>query len=73
MANWEAGRCLLRKLRAAKGISQERLSELSNVARSTISALENDKYVINDLTVARSLASALDCRIDDLYQWTRTK
>lgn len=69
MADWKAGRCLLKELRNSKGWTQEFLSESSGVPRSTISSLENNKYVLDDLSIAYSLAYSLGCVIDDLYDW----
>lgn len=71
MANFEAGRCCIRELRVKKGWSQETLSELAGVPRSTISSLETNKYVCEDLPTAHSIAQALGCSMDDLYKWTR--
>jgi DNA-binding XRE family transcriptional regulator len=66
-----AGRCLLKNLRHAAGLTQEALSSLSGVSKSTISALENNRYVLNDLAIAKSLVKPLNCDIDDLYEWVK--
>jgi DNA-binding XRE family transcriptional regulator len=42
---------------------------VSGVPKSTISALENNKYVLKDLSIAKSLVKPLKCVIDDLYEW----
>lgn len=73
MANIEAGRCYIRKLRTEKGLTQEQLAELSSVPRSTISSLENNKYVIEDLPTAKAIAKVLGCVIDDLYEWKKIR
>lgn len=69
MPKWKAGRCLLKDLRSAAGLTQDELSISSGVPKSTISGLENNRYVLNDLSIARSLAKSLNKKIDDLYEW----
>lgn len=71
MPKYKAGRCLLKDLRLAAGLTQDALSLSSGVAKSTISALENNRYILNDLSIARSLVKPLNCKIDDLYEWVR--
>jgi DNA-binding XRE family transcriptional regulator len=71
MPKYKAGRCLLKDLRIAAGLTQESLSIASGVPKSTISALENNRYVLTDLSVAKSLAKSLNKAIDDLYEWVK--
>lgn len=68
MAHIEAGRCLLNQLRIPKGLTQQNLADLTSISRSTISAYENNRYVMT-LEDAKSIADKLGCRIDDLYNW----
>lgn len=71
MLKYEAGRCLLKDLRLAAGLTQDALSLASGVPKSTISALENNRYVLGDLSIAKSLVKPLNRVIDDLYEWVR--
>lgn len=71
MANIEAGRCYIRTLRTLKGMTQKELSIASGVPQSTISSLETNKYVVEDLPTAKAIARVLGCVIDDLYEWIR--
>ena len=52
-------------LRAAKGLSQDELSELTGISQTMISAFERG---IKDITLTRAkrLAAALGCSIEDL-------
>lgn len=52
--------------RVEKGLSQERLSEISNVSRPYISNLENEKQTPS-YSIAFKLAQALDTTSDELF------
>lgn len=57
----------LKEIREEKGITQERLEELSGVSRQTISAIENnDKYQAKTGTLI-ALANALGTTVDNLF------
>ena len=44
----------LKKLREERGISQEKLSELSGISRTTLSKIENNEEVsVNTRTIAK--------------------
>lgn len=55
----------LKEIREEKGITQERLEELSGVSRQTISAIENnDEYQAKTgtlLALAKALGTTVDC------------
>ncbi|PZD95197.1 XRE family transcriptional regulator [Paenibacillus sambharensis] len=70
MAIIKPGRCLIREIRKHKGLSQQRLADLSGVSQTTISNLENNRYLAS-LTDAKSISIVLRCNIDDLYSWLR--
>jgi len=56
----------LRKLRKAKGLSQERLARLANVANNTIVKIEAGKNKNPTLETLRKVAKALDISVDEL-------
>ena len=56
----------LRKLREAKGLSQEKLARLADVANHTIIKLEAVKNQNPTLDTLKKIAKALDISIDDL-------
>ena len=57
----------IREAREEKGMTQERLSELSGVSRCTISALENgiDRNTTSKTLLA--IASALGLKVEDIF------
>lgn len=57
----------LEKIRLSKGLSQNRLAELSGVHQQTISLIEKGKPIQN-LRQVRKLASALNCNPSDLVE-----
>jgi transcriptional regulator with XRE-family HTH domain len=56
----------IKKLRAEKGISQEKLAELSDLHRTYIGSLEMGKRNVS-LENINKLAIALDCEISELF------
>ena len=56
----------IKKLRTEKGISQEKLAELSDLHRTYIGSLEMGKRNIS-LENINKLAIALDCKISELF------
>ncbi len=56
----------IRELRKEKGISQEILSQMCNVSRQTINAIENNKYDPT-LSLAFQLAKVLEVTVDVLF------
>lgn len=57
----------LEKIRISKGLSQNRLAELSGVHQQTISLIEKGKPIQN-LRQAKKLAKALNCNPSDLVE-----
>lgn len=70
MALYAAGRCLLKSLRSAKGLSQRDLAALVDIPQSTVSNHERRNYLMT-VEDARSYCRVLDCSLDDLYEWKR--
>ena len=56
----------LRKLREEKGLSQERLARLADVANNTIIKIEAGKNRNPTLDTLKKIAKALDVSVDNL-------
>ena len=54
----------LKEIREEKGITQEKLEELSGVSRQTISAIENNEEYQAKVGTLMALAKALDTTVD---------
>jgi transcriptional regulator with XRE-family HTH domain len=58
----------LRKLREAKGLSQEKLARLADVANNTIIKIEAGKNQNPTLDTLKKIANVLEVSIDDLIK-----
>ena len=61
---------LLNNLEAARktaGLTQQELSELAEVSRKSINAIENGVYVPSTV-LALKIAETLGCRVEDLFR-----
>ena len=61
---------LLNNLEAARksaGLTQQQLSELAEVSRKSINAIENGVYVPSTV-LALKIAETLGCSVEDLFQ-----
>jgi len=58
----------LRKLRKAKGLSQEKLARLADIANNTIVKIEAGKNKNPTLDTLQKIAKALGVSIDDLIK-----
>ena len=56
----------LRKLRESKGLSQEKLARLSDVANNTIVKIEAGKNLNPTLDTLKKIAKALTISVDEL-------
>jgi len=56
----------LKKARETKGLSQEKLARLADVANNTIIKIEGGKNQNPTLDTLKKIAKALDISIDDL-------
>ena len=56
----------LRKLREAKGLSQEKLARLADVANNTIIKIESGKNQNPTLDTLKKISKALEVSVDDL-------
>lgn len=58
----------LRKMREAKGLSQEKLARMADVANNTIIKIETGKNQNPTLDTLKKIAKALEVSVDDLIQ-----
>jgi len=58
----------LRKLRETKGLSQEKLARLADVANNTIIKIEAGKNLNPTLDTLKKISKALEVSIDDLIK-----
>jgi len=58
----------LKKLREKKGLSQDRLAKLADIANNTIIKIEQGKNINPRLDTLKRIAKALDVSVDDLIQ-----
>ncbi|TCZ76148.1 XRE family transcriptional regulator [Paenibacillus albiflavus] len=65
---YRPGRCLLRHLLIQRKKTQQWLVEETGIDKYRISDYANNRGVMS-LPTAKTIASALDCPIDDLYEW----
>ena len=56
----------LKKLREKKGLSQDRLAKLADVANNTIIKIEQGENANPTLDTLKKVAKALDVSVDDL-------
>lgn len=59
--------CRLEKIRKRKKMTQRELSERTGIAITTLSAYENNKWIMSTPTLW-TVAKALNCRVDSLYK-----
>lgn len=61
-------RCRLRSILRAKKMRQIRLAQMVGMSKQQVSDYVNERMIMS-LETARRFARALDCYIDDLYDW----
>ena len=62
----------IRALRSTRGLTQEQLAAACEVTRQTIIALEAGKYAPS-LELAFKLALALQCKLEEVFQYVEKK
>lgn len=62
------GKCLLLEILNSKYMTQADLVEKTGIAKSQISEYISNKSTMS-LNTAKVIALALNCSIDDLYEW----
>lgn len=58
----------LKKLREKKGLSQDRLAKLADIANNTIIKIEQGENINPRLDTLKKIAKALEVSVDDLIQ-----
>ncbi|TSC96280.1 MAG: helix-turn-helix domain-containing protein [Candidatus Berkelbacteria bacterium Licking1014_2] len=58
----------IERLRKAKGLSQEKLARLADVANNTLIKMESGENQNPTLDTLKKVAKALDISVDDLIQ-----
>jgi len=58
----------LKKLREQKGLSQDRLAKLADVANNTIIKIEQSENINPTLETLKKVAKALDISVDELIK-----
>lgn len=56
----------LKKLREKKGLSQDRLAKLADIANNTIIKIEQGENINPRLDTLKKIAKALEAKVDDL-------
>ena len=59
----------IKKLRQAKGLSQDRLSKLADVSYNSIIKLETGGITNPTIETLQKIAKALEVQVDDLLKW----
>ena len=57
----------LEKLRKSAGLTQQELSESTDVSRKSINAIENGIYVPSTV-LALKISRTLECKVEDLFR-----
>ncbi|WP_405113720.1 helix-turn-helix domain-containing protein [Paenibacillus sp. FSL K6-1217] len=65
---YKPGRCLITDILHKKRKNQQWLSEESGIAKSLISEYARNKRLMT-IGTAKTIATALNCHIDDLYDF----
>lgn len=58
----------LKKLREKKGLSQDRLAKLADIANNTVIKIEQGENINPRLDTLKKIAKALEVSVDDLIQ-----
>lgn len=65
---YTVGRCLLREHLKKTDMTQQQLADRLGVRHQQINKYYNDKQLMS-YGVAKRIATILDCRMEDLYEW----
>jgi transcriptional regulator with XRE-family HTH domain len=65
---FNVGKCLLRDRLLDADLTQTQLAEKTYIPKSQISEYVNNKHVMS-LESAKIISYALNCTIEDLYEW----
>ncbi|OKP81593.1 transcriptional regulator [Paenibacillus sp. P3E] len=67
---YKPGRCLLKQRLREIGKTQQWLSEVTGLSKAQISDYANNRKVMK-LSTAKTIATAIGCNIDDLYEFIK--
>lgn len=65
---YKVGKCLLGDRLIKSGMTQSMLAIRTNIPKSQISEYVNNKHIMS-LETAKILSAALNCAIEELYEW----
>jgi len=57
----------LKEMRELKGLSQEKLAQVADVSRTTISEIETEKKVVVTNITLEKISKALDLKVTDIF------
>ena len=66
---FDTGRCRLHQLLKERKKTNRWLSEVTGISEQKLSNYANNITTIGRMGTAKTIASALNCHIDDLYTW----
>jgi transcriptional regulator with XRE-family HTH domain len=68
---YKVGRCLIQELLDAKGMTQQELANKTGMSKQYINDKTRNKRGKHGMWIdsAKTIASALNCSIDELYEW----
>ncbi|MEW4281728.1 helix-turn-helix transcriptional regulator [Priestia megaterium] len=70
---YEVGKCRLKILLKERRITQNEFASMMGMSKQQISDYITGHTATMSLKTAKNIAHKLDCSIDDLYEWTRSK
>ncbi|KIL42047.1 hypothetical protein SD70_02350 [Gordoniibacillus kamchatkensis] len=70
---YKVGRCLLQRRLQEAGMTQQDLANRINMSRQQVSDYATGVKNSMHLSTAKTIASAIGCSIDDLYEWIEIK
>ncbi|MFE7820545.1 helix-turn-helix transcriptional regulator [Priestia megaterium] len=70
---YEVGKCRLKILLKERRITQNEFASMMGMSKQQINDYITGHTATMSLKTAKNIAHKLDCSIDDLYEWTRSK
>lgn len=70
---YEVGKCRLKILLKERKITQNEFASMMGMSKQQINDYITGHTATMSLKTAKNIAHKLDCPIDDLYEWTRSK
>lgn len=69
MANVEIGRCMINPLLEKRGLDLVYLANRTGISKQSLSNYATGQRPSMNIKTARKIAVALNCYIDELYEW----